>query len=131
MRVDETFKKVDIKDIEDFSAEVLESYAKEDKILWLVYLSTLDSKFFFKKYFNQIIKTPDDLFMFVQACRKGKLRSGLGRCEKREINNWLHSNILMCSPKQKAKLRDVIRITHPKFKNDTDFQNAARQILDA
>ena len=91
-------------------------------ILWLVYLSTLENKFLFTNSFDKIITTFDDLYLFIEYCRKKNIRKGMGRCVKRIVNTWIHDN-LSSKDFNKNELREILNITHPKFPEDTQFQN--------
>jgi 60 kDa SS-A/Ro ribonucleoprotein len=92
-------------------------------------------KTFFHSAFNKVVKTPGDLLDFVAvigSIRKGK---GFGRTVKRAINNWLtgegsetRQNGLSQyhaikygggDSSKKWTLKDVIKISHPIPKNDT------------
>lgn len=98
-------------------------------IRWLVYLSKTND-FLFNDAFDKIIKNPNDLYMFVETCRKSDIRYGLGRKLKRSINTWLHNNATHeWGSEYKEELRQVIRLTRPNFKDDAEFQTLIQYIL--
>lgn len=109
--------------------DVFNEMPKYFEIDWLVCLSTRENKKFFLLFFKKIITNIDELHRFVEVCRKSNLRKGLGRCEKRAVNTWLHDNLSKQENLDKNKLIDIIRITRPCFKHDAEFQKYISNIL--
>lgn len=91
--------------------------------IWLVYLSTLEDKTLFKKAFPKIIRTPKMLHDFMEICRKGGIREGLGRGTKKVINDWLEDRLNEYQvTRNKGKLADIVKVTRPSCK-DEEFQS--------
>lgn len=97
--------------------------------IWLVYLSTLEDKALFKKAFPRIIRNPKMLNDFVEICRKGGIRNGLGRAVKETINEWLDGNLNPYqASRNKGKLKDIVSLTRPKS-NENDFQQYMKYLM--
>ena len=91
--------------------------------VWLVYLSTLEDKTLFKKAFPKIIRTPKMLHDFMEICRKGGVREGLGRGTKKVINDWIEDRLNEYQvTRNKGKLAEIVKVTRPNCK-DEEFQN--------
>ena len=92
-------------------------------MIWLAYVSTLEDKTLFEVAFDKIIKTPKMLYDFMEIIRKTDIRQGLGRNVKRVMNTWLHNHLNdYQATRNKGKLSEIIKVTRPVFKEDTDFQ---------
>lgn len=77
-----------------FAKKVLDEASQGDtarSIAYLVVLSTHRDKRYFNALFDQVIKSGEDLGMFLNACRSGVVRSGLGRSVKEAAARWLRS----------------------------------------
>jgi len=91
-------------------------YMRLQPIIGTVFLSTLDDYSLFKRVFMRVMKTPNDVIDFINICRNGNIRKGLGRKIKRVINEWLYKNINeYWALKYKNQLRIIIRLCHPNF----------------
>lgn len=96
--------------------------------VWLVYLSTLEDKTLFKKAFPQIISTFDMLWNFVEMCRKGGVREGLGRGVKKGVNDKfisLLNEYQAC--RYKNTISEIAKVTRPYCQDET-FQKLMKYI---
>lgn len=97
-----------------------EGYMRLQPIVSLVYLSTLENKFYFKAAFDRIIRTPGDLEDFVTICGNVRNGKGLGRSVKNTISKWLNNMTQYHAIKYGASrntgwdLGNIIKATHPK-----------------
>lgn len=89
-------------------------------ILGLVVLSTAKDKRPFRTAFPAVIQIPDDLISFVEICRSGAIRAGLGGVALEATKLWLQNasefHTLKYSGKTKKgkmSLQDVLRMAHP------------------
>lgn len=97
--------------------------------VWLVYLSKLEDKSLFKSAFPKIIRNPKMLHDFMEICRKGGIRDGLGRSTKKVINEWMGEKLNEYQvSRNKGKLVDVVRITRPNNK-EPEFQNYMKYLI--
>lgn len=105
----------------------------DDKMLWmiwLVFLSTSEDKKLFLSFFNKTIRTPTDMVLFLDICRKGGIRKGIGRRVKVACNTWLHDNIHHPWQGEDAiAIKQIINLTRPKFSSDTIFNENAKKFL--
>ncbi|MFX1295168.1 MAG: TROVE domain-containing protein [Promethearchaeota archaeon] len=67
-------------------------YMRLQPILALVYLSKFAPELF-QKIFNHTIHTPKDLHDFINLCKAGRPRKGLGRRLKTTIKTWLNDKV--------------------------------------
>lgn len=140
--------------IKEETVETLESMAKEDPeflakalvyareegmlqlapTLGLAILSKAEDKDYFKKVFPRIISTPDNLMKFVEICKTGDIRHGLGGVANKAVKEWLGNlteyQALKYSGDSKSKmkdgkvvknnfsLRDLILLARPKADSD-------------
>ncbi|MBI3921820.1 MAG: TROVE domain-containing protein [Armatimonadetes bacterium] len=122
----EVFDRIAAQDCPLFAKMIV--YARNEGLLRtvpitaLAVLSRADSELF-GKAFPLVIRTPNDLKDFVTLVRKGSVRGGLGRSVKRAVNDWMNGlteyhAIKYGSRSGDVALRDVLRITHPKPKDD-------------
>ena len=99
-------------------------------IIWLVFLSMSEDKKLFLSFFNKTIKTPMDMILFLNICRKGGIRKGIGRRIKVACNTWLHDNIHRPWKNEDAvAIKQIINLTRPKFPSDTIFNENAKKFL--
>jgi len=93
-------------------------YMRTFPILSTVYLSKqLDSEKFLD-LFRSVILTPRDAIQFIDLCRSGVVRKGLGRKLKTAINDklayWLRAKGEFYATKYKNQLATISKLTHPK-----------------
>ncbi len=97
--------------------------------MWLVYLSTLENKDLFRKAFPRIIHTIDQLYDFMEMCRKGGVRGGLGRGVKKVVSAKL---IAMLNEYQACRYRNTIaeiaRVVRPTDDSER-FQTLMKYII--
>jgi hypothetical protein len=75
-----------------FAKKTLEEAFQGDtarSIAYLVILSTHQDKRYFNALFDQVIRSGEDLGLFISACRSGVVRSGLGSSVKSVAQEWL------------------------------------------
>lgn len=88
-------------------------------IMAVAFLSTINDKSYFRRAFNEVIKTPNDLIDFMTIVGNIRNGRGLGRAVKGAINNYLNNldeyRIVKYGSKKKSNwsLRDIIRACHP------------------
>ncbi|WCK57049.1 RNA-binding protein (plasmid) [Aneurinibacillus sp. Ricciae_BoGa-3] len=98
--------------------------------VWLLYLSTLEDKTLFKKAFPRIIQNPKMLHDFLEMARKGGVRDGVGRGVKKVINKWLVAKLNEYQvSRNKGKLSEVIKVTRPDSKKESEEFQAFMQYL--
>lgn len=89
-------------------------YIRAFPILGLVYLSQKDTNLF-KKCFEHVIYTGDDLENFIDLTRKTR---GFGRSIKTAINDWLKKKVNpYYALKYRKSIGDAIRLSRPKDNN--------------
>lgn len=99
-------------------------------MIWLVFLSVSGDKKLFLSFFNKAIRTPADMVLFLDICRKGGIRRGIGRRVKVACNTWLHDNIHRpWQNEDAAAIKQIINLTRPKFPSDTVFNENAKKFL--
>lgn len=99
-------------------------------VIWLVFLSMSEDKKLFLSFFNKVIRTPADMILFLDICRKGSIRKGIGRRIKVACNTWLHDNIHRSwQNKDAIAIKQIINLTRPKFPSDTIFNENAKKFL--
>jgi|GEM_PF-3089860 len=96
--------------------------------IWLVYLSKLDDKTLFKNAFRKIIRNLNMLHDFMEICRKAKIREGLGRGVKKQVNERLYELLNDYSAsRNKGTISEIIKVTRPNFQ-DEKFQNYMKYV---
>lgn len=87
---------------------------KLQPLIALVYLSTLKNKTWFNLAFDKVIKTPKDLFDFMELCRKTGIRKGVGRGVKTAINRWILNTMTEYHAcRYGGKISEVLKVTRP------------------
>lgn len=88
-----------------------DSTPKENIILALAWLSLYPIEF--KQVVHSVLTTPTDWITFINLCRKGQIRNGLGRCIRREMIRALNRfNTYIDSAGIHAQLIQIAR-PHP------------------
>lgn len=96
--------------------------------IWAVYISTLDDKTLFKKSFPKIIRNFNMLYDFMEFCRKGGIRGGLGRGVKKAINDRFISMINEYhATRSKGKLSEIAKTTRP-YSEDEGYQKLMKYV---
>jgi 60 kDa SS-A/Ro ribonucleoprotein len=108
-----------------------EGYTRLQPIVGLVYLSLdVQNHPLFKRVFGRIVLNLKDLGTFVELCKGGLLRQGMGRMIKDTVNQWLYWNadsyqiLKNLQGGQGFGAGDIIKLTHPN-PNDAVQPNAA------
>uniref|UniRef100_A0A7C4R5F6 TROVE domain-containing protein n=1 Tax=candidate division CPR3 bacterium TaxID=2268181 RepID=A0A7C4R5F6_UNCC3 len=106
-----------------------EGYLQKVPTMGLAVLSTSDArggKEFFKKAFNKIIQTPDNLSEFVRVVKKENIRKGLGGVALNSVKEWLKNisgyqavkySATSTNNREKFTLRDILKLARPKPEN--------------
>jgi len=93
-------------------------YMRTLPILATVYLSNYLDKEDFDSLFKTVVRTPRDAIQFIDLCRSGVIRKGLGRKIKRNLNttllNWLQYKGEFYATKYKNQLELIAKLSHPK-----------------
>ena len=95
-------------------------YNRSAPICGLVVLSKKDSGAF-REIAPMILRNPKDYASFIDLCRSGRIREGLGRCVKSHLkdvaNNFSEYHVL----KYPKNCVDIINISHPKPNGLIDY----------
>jgi 60 kDa SS-A/Ro ribonucleoprotein len=101
-----------------------EGYMRLQPLLGLVYLSKKFTYDFFAKIFNRVVRTPKDLMDFINLCKSGTPRRGLGRKIKRTINQWLKTKVSQYwAIKYPKELRIASKLSHLPLLEEVNKQN--------
>lgn len=95
-------------------------YMRTLPILATVFISTKDYEGF-ENLFNSVIRTPRDAIQFIDLCRAGLIRKGLGRKIKKTLGllleSWLKRKGEFYATKYKNQLQTITKLTHPKIRS--------------
>jgi TROVE domain. len=96
--------------------------------IWAVYVSTLDDKSLFKSAFPRIIRNFNMLYDFMEICRKGGIRKGLGRGIKKAINDKFIAMLNEYhATRSKTMLSEIAKATRPDCKEE-GFQKLMKYV---
>lgn len=96
--------------------------------IWAVYISTLHDKTLFKKSFPKIIRNFNMLYDFMEFCRKGGIRQGLGRGVKETVNKRFIDMINEYhATRSKGTLSEIAKTTRP-YSEDEGFQKLMKYV---
>lgn len=105
-----------------------EANSKLTPTIWAVYVSTLADKRIFKSAFPRIIRNFNMLYDFMEICRKGGIRMGLGRGIKKAINDRFISMLNEYhATRSKNMLSEIAKATRPNC-NEEGFQKLMKYI---
>lgn len=98
-----------------------EGYVRSAPLLGLVLLTNGndEAKNYAKTYFQQVIRTADDLRNFVAICKSGAAGVLYGGLRRRLVANWLNDRLTEYQAIKYAgvgdqySLRNILRLTHP------------------
>lgn len=92
--------------------QIADQHNKGAEILVMAYLSAYPEAF--RQFAPRILKTPPDWVLFINLCRKGGIRKGMGRCIKREICHALASYGTFEKTWFLPEIRQMLKVSHPK-----------------
>lgn len=115
----DAFTKAEPKRAAEITKEARNKYfMRTVPILATVYLSKYLDKEDFDELFKTVVRTPRDAIQFIDLCRSGVARQGLGRKIKRNLNtvlaNWLQYKGEFYATKYKNQLELIAKLSHPK-----------------
>lgn len=93
-----------------------EGFNRELPIMGLAVLSKRDVNMY-KTISGEVLKTPHDWEMFIDICKSGKIREGVGRSIKTDMKNYLSVMPAYQVLKYPTAVYDMVNISRPDPKN--------------
>ncbi len=84
----------------------------------------------FKKIAHKVMRNPHDWKQFIDICRSGEIRNGIGRAPKKEINEAMSELNSYYALKYPSDLKDMINIARPNEKINPHVINYIKHGID-